>query len=243
MLLESLPGGHGDACLGITHLRSPAKSMHGIAAFNDTGPFLPDEAVQQFLSESRNLAAGLWEPPSCVDFKPVGTLGRRAEENFAYCDLMLDSIQQQYQEGTGRKLVCFFLDIACQFSSYWNSPEQSALHDQVVDLQQRIVRCQEESSSSLELADDSDLQVAHDEADSVSDDEDDMFHDLSDGTLPIVYKVQSSKISSGTLPQTESIAKASRRVAGNHSGSNLSDGSTISMAAQAEEDAATDQQL
>ncbi|DBA69663.1 TPA: hypothetical protein ACH3X2_012601 [Trebouxia sp. C0005] len=78
MLLESLPGGHGDACLGITHLRSPAKSMHGIAAFNDTGPFLPDEAVQQFLSESRNLAAGLWEPPSCVDFKPVGTLGRRA---------------------------------------------------------------------------------------------------------------------------------------------------------------------
>ncbi|KAA6427405.1 MAG: hypothetical protein FRX49_02069 [Trebouxia sp. A1-2] len=214
MLLESLPGGHGDACLGITHLRSPAKSMHGIAAFNDTGPFLPDEAVQQFLSESRNLAAGLWEPPSCVDFKTVGTLGRRAEENFAYCDLMLDSIQQQYQEGTGRKLVCFFLDIACQFSSYRNSPKQSALHDQVVDLQQRIVRCQEElgiltaaikareaggpaiamtalqtlrtmSSSSLELADDSDLQVAHDEADSVSDDEDDMFHDLSDGTLPL----------------------------------------------------------
>ena len=42
------------------------------------------------------------------------------EENFAYYDLMLDNIQQQYQEGTGRRLVCFFLDIACQFSSYWN---------------------------------------------------------------------------------------------------------------------------
>ena len=43
-----------------------------------------------------------------------------AEENFAYDDLMLDNIQQQYQAGTRRRLVCFFLDIACQLSSYWN---------------------------------------------------------------------------------------------------------------------------
>ncbi|KAL0022675.1 hypothetical protein WJX79_009212 [Trebouxia sp. C0005] len=42
------------------------------------------------------------------------------EENFAYYDLMLDTIQQHYHEGTGRRLVCFFLDIACQLNSYWN---------------------------------------------------------------------------------------------------------------------------
>ena len=44
-----------------------------------------------------------------------------------------------------------------------------------------------QSSSSLELADDGDLHVAHDEADSDFDDEDDIFHDLSDGTLPVMF--------------------------------------------------------
>ncbi|DBA80913.1 TPA: hypothetical protein ACH3X2_007136 [Trebouxia sp. C0005] len=121
----------GDACLGVTHLRSAAKNMHGIAAFYHTGPFLPDDAAQHFLPECCNLAAGFWEPPSCVDFKAVGTSGRRAgvldifgmvallcwheftmvaanlftEENFAYYDLMLDTIRQHYHDGTERRLV------------------------------------------------------------------------------------------------------------------------------------------
>ena len=134
-----------DACLGITHLRSAASKMHAIEPFYNHGPFLSDQTVQDFLTERRGLAAGLWEPPSCVDFKAVGSLGRRSgvldifgmaalvcrheftmvaanlftEENFAYYDLMLDNMLKQYQEGSGRRLVCFFLDIACQFSSYW----------------------------------------------------------------------------------------------------------------------------
>lgn len=136
----------GDACLGITHLRSAARNMHNIQPFHEGGPFIPDEEVQQFLENQRSLAPDLWQPVSCVDFKAIGTLGRRAgvldilgmaalvcrheftmiaanlftEENFAYYDLMLSQVLQQYTEGDGRRLVCFFLDIACQFKPYWD---------------------------------------------------------------------------------------------------------------------------
>ncbi len=41
------------------------------------------------------------------------------EENFAYYDIMLEQLVAKY--GTeDRELVCFFLDIACQFKKYWD---------------------------------------------------------------------------------------------------------------------------
>ncbi|KAL0038483.1 hypothetical protein WJX77_007988 [Trebouxia sp. C0004] len=129
--------------------------MHGIQPFYDRSPFLPDEAVQNFIEQRRNLAAGLWEAPSCVDFKAVGTLGRRSgvldifgmaalvcrhefvmvaanlftEENFAYYDLMLAHVAKEYQQGQGRRLVSFFLDTACQFNCYWrrHHPDETGL--------------------------------------------------------------------------------------------------------------------
>ena len=119
--------------------------MHSIQPFYQ-GPFISDEAVQHMLEQQRNLPADLWQHVSCVDFKAVGTLGRRAgvldvlgmaalvcrheftmvacnlftEENFSYYDLMLSQVLKQYTEGNGRRLVCFFLDIACQFKPYWD---------------------------------------------------------------------------------------------------------------------------
>ncbi len=42
------------------------------------------------------------------------------EENFAYYDIMLADVLQQYSQENGRRLQCFFLDIACQFKPYWN---------------------------------------------------------------------------------------------------------------------------
>ncbi|KAL3145680.1 hypothetical protein ABBQ32_003215 [Trebouxia sp. C0010 RCD-2024] len=41
------------------------------------------------------------------------------EENFAYYDLMLEQLVHEYA-AEGRELVCFFLDIACQFKKYWD---------------------------------------------------------------------------------------------------------------------------
>ena len=125
---------------------SAARNTHDIQPFHADGPFISDDTVQRFLEQSRGMSADLWQPVSCVDFKAIGNLGRRAgvldilgmaamvcrheftmvavnlftEENFAYYDLMLTKIQQQYSEGNGRQLLCFFLDIACQFKPYWD---------------------------------------------------------------------------------------------------------------------------
>lgn len=41
-------------------------------------------------------------------------------ENFVYHELILEELLRMYDERQGRKLQCFFLDIACQFDSYWN---------------------------------------------------------------------------------------------------------------------------
>ena len=147
-------------------MRSAACNMHNIQPFHANGPFIPDEDVQHFLENQRDLPSDLWQPVSCIDFKAVGTLGRSdlwqpvscidskavgtlgrragvldilgmaalvcrheftmivanlfTEENFSYYDIMLSQVSQQYAEGEDRRLVCLFLDIACQFKPYWD---------------------------------------------------------------------------------------------------------------------------
>lgn len=75
------------------------------------------------LNSDATLQAGIWEVPACVDFKAVGSLGRRlrsqdifgmaalfcwqqfvmvaanlfTEENFAYYDFMLSHVANGYQ--------------------------------------------------------------------------------------------------------------------------------------------------
>ena len=120
--------------------------MHNIQPFHNNGPFIPDEDMQRFLENQRQLPSELWQPISCVDFRAVCTLGRKVgildifgmaapvcrheftmiaanlftEENFSYYDIMLSPVLQQYTEGDDRCIVCFFLDIACQFKPYWD---------------------------------------------------------------------------------------------------------------------------
>ena len=121
-----------------------AKSSHDIGPSYHNGPFIADSDVKHLLQERKNIDPSLLNQPACVDFKAVGTLGRRStvldtmgtaavvcrhefpmaavnmftEENFVYYDVMLQHIMQQYHAHPDRKLVCFFLDIACQFKGY-----------------------------------------------------------------------------------------------------------------------------
>ena len=113
---------------------------------HSNGPFIPDADIKHLLEERKRIDSSLLNQPSCVDFKAIGSLGRRStvldnmgmaaivcrhefpmaavnmftEENFVYYDLMLERILRQYQDSPDRQLVCFFLDIACQFKGYWD---------------------------------------------------------------------------------------------------------------------------
>lgn len=140
----------GDACLGIVHMKAAAQSSQTIRPFFKHGPFIPDDKVKERIAERQGIPADVLNQPSCNDFKAVGSLGKRSavldnmglaglicrhefvlvvanlftEENFAYYELMLQQLAEQYASD-GRELVCFFLDIACQFKKYWDRYEIS----------------------------------------------------------------------------------------------------------------------
>jgi hypothetical protein len=40
-------------------------------------------------------------------------------ENFVYYELILERLLRMYDVEKGKKLMCFFLDIMCQFGPYW----------------------------------------------------------------------------------------------------------------------------
>ncbi len=40
-------------------------------------------------------------------------------ENFVYYEMIVEELLRLYDTEKGRKLHTFFLDIACQFDSYW----------------------------------------------------------------------------------------------------------------------------
>ena len=135
----------GDACLGITRLRAAASNSHSLQPFHTNGPFISDDVVREHVADRQNIDINLLTP-ACSEFQAVGSLGRRSkcfdimgmaalvcrhefvlvaanlftEENFAYYDIMLAQLLEQYPEEDGKQLLCFFLDIACQFKPYWD---------------------------------------------------------------------------------------------------------------------------
>ena len=135
----------GDACLGMTRLRAAATNSHSLLPFHTNGLFIPDEDVRQHVATRQNMDVNLLTP-CCAHFQAVGSLSKRSkhfdimgiaalvcrhefvmaavnlftEENFAYYDIMLDRLLKQYSEENGKQLICFFLDIACQFKPYWD---------------------------------------------------------------------------------------------------------------------------
>ena len=136
----------GDACLSITPLRAAASSSHALRPFECDGPFIDVADVKDLLAEHQKLDRSLLDAPSCVDFKAAKPLGKLSPimyttgmaalvcrhefvafavnmftpENFCYYDIMLERMLKQYSQESGCLLMCFFLDIACQFRKYWN---------------------------------------------------------------------------------------------------------------------------
>ena len=136
----------GDACPGITCLRAAASSSHALRPLEGDGTFIDDADVKDLLAERQKLDRSLLDPPSCVDFKAAKPLGKLSPimditgmaalvcrhefvavavnmftpENFCYYDIMLERMLRQYSQESGRLLMCFVLDIACQFQGYWN---------------------------------------------------------------------------------------------------------------------------
>ena len=136
----------GDACYGMPRLRAAASNSHTLRPFYPDGPFVCDDAIKELLASRQNIDRSLLDPPSCVEFRAAQQLGKLSPvldttgtaalvcrhefvavavnmfttENFCYYDIMLKHVQDSFSKEPSRKLLCFFLDIACQFQGYWD---------------------------------------------------------------------------------------------------------------------------
>ena len=134
----------GDACYGMPRLRAAASNSHALSPVYQDGPFVADNVVKDLVSERKDLDRTLLDAPSCVEFKAAQPLGKLSPvldttgmaalvcrhefvavavnmftaENFCCYDIMLKQMAEQYSRDPDQKLVCFFLDIACQFQAY-----------------------------------------------------------------------------------------------------------------------------
>ncbi|CAL8465393.1 g4929 [Coccomyxa elongata] len=141
---------HNITPIGSTRQEHPmeeaARSASSISAQRQT-PVLKDDEIKELLMTRKNLDPAHLERPACSDFVAAskGFSERQARlhmqgiaavvcrhefvlvavnlfthENFVYHELLLDKLLRLYDETKGKKLHCFFLDIACQFQACWN---------------------------------------------------------------------------------------------------------------------------